>query len=356
VIETAASGAGSPSPALTIDVAFHGDPRSIASAAASIEQCGAVGGLFVAEARHDPFVSLAVAATATTKLQLGTSVAIAFARTPMSMAYPAYDLHRVAGGRTILGLGSQIEPHIRYRYGMPWSRPAVRMAEYVSALRAIWHAWQTGSKLDFRGDFYTHTLMPPLFNPGPLDDTPPIWLAGVGRRMIGTAGSVADGLLCHPLISQSYLRDVVTPQVLAARSAGPRAALPFTLATMAMVATGRTAESMASAAAGTRRQIGFYASTPAYKPVLDHHGWGDLHHEAHAMSKSGRWAQLADLVDDDVLHTFAVVGSIDEVGRRLRERFAGLAERVTLSIPYDADDRLGPDIAAAVSATEQRRT
>jgi probable F420-dependent oxidoreductase len=337
--------------AVTIDLAFHGDPRRVAAAACEIERRAGVGGLFVAEATHDPFLSLALAASSTTTLQLGTSIAIAFARPPMSMAYSVYDLHRIAAGRTILGLGSQIEPHIKYRYGMPWSKPVQRMSEYVAALRAIWHAWQTGDKLDFRGDFYTHTLMPPLFRPDPLDHPlPPIWLAGVGQKMISAAGSVADGLICHPLISQGYLRDVVSPLVRAARCAAGRDNEPFTFATMAMVATGRTDEALRDAIAGTRRQIGFYAATPAYKPVLDHHGLGQLHSDAHTLTKAGRWSELGDLADDEVLNTFAVVGRIDAVGAALRERFGGLAERVILSIPYDADDQLGPDIAAAVGA------
>jgi probable F420-dependent oxidoreductase len=231
---------------------------------------------------------------------------------------------------------------------MPWSKPAERMREYVAALHAIWNSWQSGDKLDFRGEFYTHTLMPPLFRPDPVDFAlPPIWLAGVGRKMISVAGAVADGLICHPLISQSYLRDVVTPIVHDSRTKAGRGDAPFTFATMAMVAAGRTEEALDEAIAGTRRQIGFYASTPAYKPVLDHHGWGTLHDEAHALTKASRWAELATLVDDEILNTFAVVGEINTVGSGLRDRFGGLAERITLSIPYNADDRLGSDIAAA---------
>jgi probable F420-dependent oxidoreductase len=330
---------------LAIDLSFHGEQAQIADVARDIEGHVEVTGLFVPEARHDPFVSLALAAAGTTRLQLGTGVAIAFARTPMSMAYSAYDLHRLAGGRTILGLGSQIKPHIAYRYGMPWSRPAERMREYVSALRAIWHSWQTGDKLDFRGDFYTHTLMPPLFSPGPLDfPSPRVWLAGVGPRMVDVAGAVADGLLCHPLISQSYLRDVLIPQARTSRATAGRQDEPFDMASMAMVATGRTDEALNDAVAGTRQQIGFYASTPAYKPVLTHHGWAALHDEAHALSKAGRWAELGDLIDDDVLNTFAVVGDIDTVGAALRSRFVGLADRVTLSMPYKADGQLALDI------------
>jgi probable F420-dependent oxidoreductase len=329
-----------------IDLTFHGASGQIAAVARRIEEHDEVTGLFVPEARNDPFVALALAATSTTRLQLGTAVAIAFARTPMSMAYSAYDLHRLAGGRTILGLGSQIKPHIEYRYGMPWSRPADRMREYVAALRAIWQSWQTGDKLDFRGDFYTHTLMPPLFSPGPLDfPSPPIWLAGVGPKMVAAAGAVADGLICHPLISQSYLRDVLVPQVRTSRVEAGRAEAPFALASMVMVATGRTDEALTAAVVGTRKQIGFYASTPAYKPVLVHHGWAALHDEAHALSKAGRWDELGPLIDDDILNTFAVVGDLGAVGPALRRRFAGLVDRLTLSMPYAADDNLALDVA-----------
>jgi probable F420-dependent oxidoreductase len=334
-------------PPLAIDLTFHGDQSRIAAAARDMESAD-VAGLFVAEAQHDPFVSLALAAAATTRIQLGTAVAIAFARTPMSMAYSAYDVHRIAQGRTILGLGTQIAPHIRYRYGMPWSEPAKRMREYVAALRAIWHSWQTGDKLDFRGDFYTHTLMPPLFSPGPLDvPSPPVWLAGVGPRMVEVAGAVADGLICHPLISQSYLRDVLVPQVRASRATSGRAGTPFVMATMAMVATGHTDEALSAAIAATRQQIGFYASTPAYRPVLDHHGWGALHDDAHALTKAGRWPELRTLIDDDVLTTLAVVGDVDAVGAELRARFGGLVDRVTLSMAGDVDDRLALDVACA---------
>ena len=325
---------------LPIDISFHGDHQRITGFAAAAEAHG-VAGFFVPEASDDPFITLTLAASATQRIQLGTGVAIAFARTPMMLAYSAYHLQRVSGGRTILGLGSQIKPHIEYRYGMPWSRPAERMQEYVQALRAIWHAWQTGDTLDFRGTFYTHTLMPPLFSPGPLGfDSPPIWLAGVGPRMVDVAGAVADGLLCHPLISRSYLDEVVVPRVEHSRAEAGRQDVPFTMATMAMVATGRTEEELRAAIAGTRTQIGFYASTPAYEPVLAHHGWSALHAQARSLTKSGRWAELASLVDDDVLNTFAVVGDVDQVRTGLHERFAGRVERVTLSLPYQAADDL----------------
>ena len=330
---------------IAVDIAFHGGPERIAALATEVERRGGVRGLFVAEAAHDPYVALALAATATEQIEIGTSIAVALARTPMATAYSAYDVHRLSGGRLVLGLGSQIKPHITRRYGMPWSQPAARMTEYVVALRAIWHSWQTGDALDFRGDFYEHTLMPPLFSPGSLDvPGPRVWLAAVGPRMVAAAGAVADGLICHPLLSRSYLAEVVVPAVARSRSEHSRDDDAFEISTLCMVATGRTEEALADAVAGVRRQIGFYASTPAYRPVLDHHGWGDLHLEAHALTRAGRWDDLGDLVDDEVLAAFAVVGGLDTVGADVRARFAGLADRVTTSMPYDADDLLALDL------------
>jgi probable F420-dependent oxidoreductase len=330
---------------VAVDVAFHGGPEHVAALAREVEARGGVRGLFVAEAAHDPFVALALAATATERVEVGTSIAVAFARTPMAMAYSAYDLQRLSSGRLVLGLGSQIKAHITRRYAMPWSQPAARMQEYVEALRAIWHAWQTGDALDFRGDFYEHTLMPPLFSPGPLEHpSPRVWLAAVGPRMIEAAGAVADGLICHPLLSRSYLAEEVAPALARSRTTHGRLEEPFEISTLCMVATGRTEEALAAAIAGVRKQIGFYASTPAYEPVLAHHGWSDLHAEAHAFTKAGRWTELGDLVDDEVLATFAVVGELDTVGAAVRARFAGLADRVTTSMPYDADDLLALDL------------
>ena len=330
---------------LAFDLAYHDDPARLPAVARRVEERGSVRGLFVAEAAHDPFVSLALATTSTETLELGTSIALAFARSPMAMAYSAYDVHRLSGGRLVLGLGPQIKPHIVRRYSMPWSRPAERMREYVAALRAIWHTWQSGDELDFQGEFYTHTLMPPLFNPGPLEGGPPaVWLAGVGPKMVETAGAVADGFLSHPLLSRRYLTDVLLPQLAAGRRSAQRPDHAVTICAMTMVVTGRTEAALNEAITATKRQIGFYASTPAYKPVLEHHGWGDLHDEAHALTRRGRWADLADLVDDEMLRTFAVVGEPDQVRAGLGERFTGLVDRVMLSMPYDADETLALDV------------
>ena len=190
--------------------------------------------------------------------------------------------------------------------------------------------------------------MPPLFSPGPLDvPDPRVWVAAVGPRMVETAAAVADGLICHPLLSRAYLDDVLAPRVHAVREREGRGGTPFELSTLVMVATGRTEESLAAAVTGVRRQIGFYASTPAYAPVLEHHGWGDLHGEANALTRSGRWDDLAALVDDEVLHTFAVVGEVAAAGPAFRDRFAGTADRVTVSMPYDADELLALDLLDA---------
>jgi probable F420-dependent oxidoreductase len=319
-------------PAPAIDLGFHGSLDRLRVTATAVERHGGAG-LFVSEAQHDPFVPLAVAAEHTERLVLGTAVAIAFARTPMSLAYTAHDLQRLSRGRLVLGLGTQIAPHIVRRFGMPWSRPAARMREYVAALRAIWDSWQTGERLRFEGDFYSHTLMPEAFSPGPLDVAlPPVWVAGVGVRMVEAAAAVADGLFLHPMTSVRYRDDVVLPAVAGARSAAG-ASGSFSLAAMAMVASGDTEESLAEAVALTRRQIAFYASTPAYLPVLEHHGWEQLHHEAHAGMARGGYRTLGELVDDEVLRTFALVGSPTEVAHELRSRYAGV-DRITLTMPF----------------------
>ena len=330
-----------------IDLAFHDAPTGVADFAAQVEARSPDATLFVTEASHDPFVTLALASTSTSRIRLGTAVALAFARTPMATAYSSWDVHRLSNGRLVLGLGPQIKPHITRRYSMPWSSPAARMAEYVAALRAIFHVWQTGDRLDFRGDFYSHTLMPPLFNPGPLDlPSPEVWLAGVGPLMVETAGRVGDGFLGHPLVSRSYVEHDLLPALAAGRARATEQR-EFTVSLMAMVAIGRTEEELAAAVSATRRQIGFYASTPAYRPVLDHHGWGDLHTEAHRATLEGRWDDLPAMVDDEVLATFAVTGDPAAVAAELAVRFGGLADRLTLSVPHAATPDLPLEVLSS---------
>ena len=310
---------------LVDDIATAGDQAAAAEAAG-------YAGLFTPEARHDGFLPLAVAASRTERIELGTSVAIAFSRTPMTLANLGHDMQLLSGGRFVLGIGSQIRPHIERRYSMPWSRPAARMREMVLALRAIWRCWNEGAPLDFRGEFYTHTLMTPIFMPRASPWGPPrVWVAGVGPLMVEVAGEVADGLICHPLVSRRYLAESLLPHLHAGAAAAGRDPAGVEVAAMAMVATGRDEDEMAAAVAATRVQIAFYASTPAYRPVLDMHGWEDLQPELRARSKAGDWLAMGDAIDDEVLQTLAVVAEPDRVADALRERFAGLADRVGIS-------------------------
>jgi probable F420-dependent oxidoreductase len=307
--------------------------------------------VWTAETTHDPFLALAVGAEHTADLHLGTAIAVAFARSPMTLAMTAWDLQAFSRGRLLLGLGSQIKPHIERRFSMPWSHPAPRMREFISALRTIWACWQEGTKLDFRGDFYTHTLMTPFFNPGPIDARPPqVFLAAVGRAMTRVAGEVADGLLVHPLSSERYLREVTLPAVEAGLAARGTAANSerhrFQLSWPLFVVSGTTEEETESLARLVRQQIAFYASTPAYRGVLDLHGWGELHPELNSLSKQGRWDDMADLIGDDMLEVFAVVAPPGQLGAAIRRRTEGLVDRIS----FYALPRLGDDGVAQLLA------
>ncbi|MFD0112503.1 TIGR03617 family F420-dependent LLM class oxidoreductase [Streptomyces sp. NPDC058320] len=339
---------------LKVDFNFTGRIDQAAAAAALAEQRG-VDGMLVNEAKHDAFLQLGLAAGTTRRIDLASTVAIAFARTPMTVATAAYDVQRLSAGRAVIGLGSQVKPHITRRYSMPWSQPAARMREFAGALRAIWHSWQTGDKLDFRGDFYTHTLMTPMFDPGPLPSgSPRLWLAAVGPLMTAVAGQVADGVICHPLTSADYLRKVTLPSVQDSRAKAQAAqgirpdAPSFDVVGTALVATGRTEEEYAAARTATRERIAFYASTPAYRAILELHGWGDLQEELHRLSTQGRWQEMGLLIDDTVLDTFAVTGEPETVGRTLHQRFGGLCTRLTVSFSHDTDDTLALDVLAGV--------
>jgi probable F420-dependent oxidoreductase len=251
----------------------------------------------------------------------------------------------------VLGLGSQVKPHIERRFSMPWSHPAARMRELIEALRAIWASWAGAGALDFRGDFYTHTLMTPFFSPEPhAFGPPPVYLAGVGERMTEVAGEVCDGFFFHPFTTDRYLREVTLPALARGRARGQHGddLTDFAIAGPAFICTGRTDEEMAAAVAGTKRQIAFYASTPAYRPVLELHGWGDLQPQLTRLSKEGRWDEMGDAIDDELLHAFAAVGEPAEAGRALRERWGDVATRITLYATYAADPALWPPVMDAL--------
>lgn len=315
---------------------------SIAEISAQVAQARRAGldGVWTTETSRDPFLPLLLAAERAPGMTVGTAVAVAFARSPMTLAVSANDLHAMSGGRFVLGLGSQVAAHITRRFSMPWSAPAARMREFVLALRAIWASWQTGERLHFTGEFYSHTLMPPLFRPAPNPHgTPPVLVAAVGPLMTRVAAEVADGLLVHSLTSERYLREVTLPQV--SRS-------DFTISYPGLVATGADEQGFTAAVAKVREQIAFYAATPAYRAVLELHGWGDLHTELHRLSRRGDWQTMTGLVDDTVLGTFAVVGEPAAAGAEIARRFSDLVDRFTLYTPYPLDDETRAAVVSAI--------
>ena len=323
----------------------------IAAAATAVETAG-YDAAWTSEVKHDPFVALTLAAVRTERLEVGSSVALAFARNPMSMAVQANDLQLLSRGRLLLGLGSQIRAHITRRFSMPWSHPAPRMREYVQALHAIWRCWNEHVPLRFDGEFYTHTLMTPFFDPGPNPYGPPrVLLAGVGTAMTQVAGEVADGFLVHGFTTERYLREVSIPALRRGRELVNKTMTGFDVSGSPFVATGRTEQELQRAKDGVRGQIAFYGSTPAYRPVLELHGWGDLADRLHAMSLDGRWAEMATCIDDEVLTTFAVVEEPDRVAAELLRRYGDVMTRMTFYTPYSADGELMASIAADVRAT-----
>jgi probable F420-dependent oxidoreductase len=316
------------------DLSFgNGD---VASQARAAEGAG-YDGAWAAEVGHDPLLILAGAAPATTRLELGTGIVVAFGRSPMTTAMMANDVQ------------SQIKPHIEKRYSMPWSQPAARMREYILAVRAIWSCWNEGTPMNFRGEFYRHTLMTPFFSPAPNPYGPPrIFLAAVGEMMTEVAGEVADGLLVHPFTTERYLREVTLPALQRGLARADRAPETFQISYSGLIATGVTEDELDSAKDHVRSQIAFYGSTPAYRGLLELHGWGELQTELNTLSRSGDWTAMGKLVNDDVLDTLSVVAPLSEVARRVDARFGDVIDRFSLYVPYSLDDVYRSEIIAGL--------
>jgi probable F420-dependent oxidoreductase len=325
---------------MKVDATLMGSITDAAGKAAQLEAAG-YSGAWTAETSHDPFLPLAAATTSTTEIELGTSIAVAFARNPMLLANIGWDLQTMSQGRFVLGLGSQIKPHITKRFSMEWSRPAARMREMIQAIRAIWDTWENGTALEFRGEFYRHTLMTPFFTPpaSELGDfgLPRIFLAGVGELMTEVAGEVCDGFFCHGFTTEKYLREVTLPALERGRAKVGKTMDGFDIVGPSFVVTGTDDQQMEQAAAGTRQQIAFYGSTPAYKGVLDIHGWGGLQEELNGLSKQGEWVKMGTLIDDEILNTFAVVGPPENVAPELGRRYADVISRISFYAPYESD-------------------
>ena len=323
-----------------------GDASTVARQAAKAEADGS-DGVWSAETSHDPFLPIAIGAGATSKLEFGTGITVAFARNPMTLAVLANDMQLLTEGRFMLGMGSQIKPHITKRFSMPWSHPAPRMRELILAIRAIWKTWETGDKLEFRGEFYTHTLMTPFFNPGPNQHgNPKILLAGVGEHMTEVAGEVADGFLVHGFTTERYLREKSLAALERGAVKNDKKVSDLIISYPGFVVTGTTDQEMEAAADGVRQQIAFYGSTPAYRPVLELSGWGDLQPELNTLSKRGEWVKMGEMIDDEVLNAFAVVAPPDQVAAEVKRRFGDIVDRFSFYSPYKMD----PDVFAAMLA------
>ena len=325
-------------------IGFATDLKDVGTLAQAAEAIG-FDAVWTSETQHDPFLPLTHVAAATSRLQFGTAVAIAFARSPMTVAQTAWDLAKQSNGRFRLGLGTQVKAHIERRFGMSWSAPVPRLREYVQAIRVVWTAWQTGDKLNFRGAEYKLTLMTPFFSPGPIDrPNVPIFIAGVGTPLCKLAGEVADGFHVHPYHTRKYLSEVVLPAIAEGAQKADRKRDALEIATMAFVALSE------KEIAAQRQQVSFYASTPSYRPVLDLHGWGKIGEELGSMAARGRWDEMPTLISDEMLEAFVIIGSWADVAEKLRAKYDGLLDRVGLYRPYvpGVEDEQWKALAAAL--------
>ena len=316
-------------------VTYHLSSQNMPAVAAEAAWAEAMGydGVASSETAHDPFVALTLAATATSRVTLETHVAIAFPRSPMVVAYTGRDLQDLSGGRFRLGLGTQVKGHIERRFSTVWESPGPKLREYIQSLRSIWRAWDTGERLDFRGRFYRFSLMTPFFSPGPGQyEPPPVFNAAVNAYNCRVAGEVSDGLTLHTFTSAEYVRRVVRPNIAAGAERAGRNPAQVKINGGGFIVTGPNRAALREADREARRRIAFYASTRTYLPVLECHGFQEIGQRLHQMSLEGRWEEMGELVSDEMLNAFAVVGEYDEVAEQLLERYGGLVDEVGLSV------------------------
>ena len=308
--------------------------RSVGDTARAAEALG-FAGLWTSETKHDAFLPLAIAADATERIELGTSIAVAFSRSPMEVAQTTWDLQDLSEGRFILGLGTQVKAHIKRRFSMPWDRPVARLREYILALRAIWQSFQTGGPLTFEGEFYRHTLMTPFFNPGPIEQPEvPVYIAGVNTRLTTLAGELCDGFHVHPFHSPEYVRKTVKPAIAEGAKKVGRNPEEVELATSVFVVSGEKVVEVEEQREKMRAQISFYASTPSYRTVLEAHGWEEVGRRLGKLARDKRWEEMPNLVTDEMLDAFTLEATPGEVGPALQERYEDLLDRVALYTPF----------------------
>jgi probable F420-dependent oxidoreductase len=325
-------------------------PDRVADDAIQLAGLGA-DGAFTFEGQHDVFLPLVVAADRTS-LELMTNVAIAGPRSPLHMAYAAYDLQVYSRGRFRLGLGSQIKVHIEKRYGAAWAKPAAKMAETVAAIKAIFAAWEGQAPLNFRGEYHTHTLMPPNFNPGPNPfGPPPVLMGALGPIMTRKAAEIADGLLVMPFNSERHFAERTLPAIAEGLRRAERAPEDFEVVPQAMVAVGRTEAELTAAVNGVAMLIAFYGSTPAYRPVLEVEGWADVQPELNALSKVGKFAEMRALISDEMVTRIGVVGTPEQCAAEIDRRFGAYASDVCCYFPgYDPPSDSIADLVSALHA------
>jgi len=322
------------------------DWRAVAPAAREAEEAG-FDGVSSSEIAHDPFAPLAFAALATSRVRLGTAIAVAFPRSPTITAHLAWDLQAHSGGRFALGLGPQVKAHNERRFGVPWSAPVPRMREYVQALRALWHCWETGERLRFEGEHYRLTLMTPEFSPRPTGLPPvPVFVSAVGPGMLRFAGQHCDGVLLHGFCTRRYQEEVALPEVLRGLERAGRDRSTFEVWGGGFVATGPDADEVARQLEGIRYRIAFYGSTPSYAGVMRLHGWDELAERLHRLSREGRWDEMAGEVPDDVVHTFAAAAPYSGLARAVEERFGGLSDTLLLGLPGGTPPGLARELIA----------
>ncbi|MEZ5504375.1 MAG: TIGR03617 family F420-dependent LLM class oxidoreductase [Halioglobus sp.] len=335
---------------MKIDGPFY---AQLGEAAVEARRLAAIGydGVYSLEGSWDPFFPLVMAAEHAPALDIATGIAVAFPRNPVHLAHQAWDLQRFSRGKFLLGIGSQVKAHIEKRFGVGFQPPAPRMREYILALKAIFDCWQHGAPLNFQGEYFRHTLMTPMFNPGPLEcKPPPVLLGALGPRMTEVAGEVADGLIVHPFNSMPFLTEHALPAVHRGLAKSGRARSDFILQINAIIITGETEEARAAARASVKSLLGFYASTPASRPPRDAVGYGDLQPELNRLSKEGRWDELGSYIDETFLDAFATSGKPGEIADKLLAKYGEHADRLAVYAPYAAPDAMWSAIIARLKA------
>ncbi len=291
-------------------------------------------GLWTSEVNHDPFIQLALAAPRTTRIALGTAIALSFTRSPMTLAYTCWDLAALTKGRFILGLGTQVKAHNERRFSVPWDAPVPRLREVIAGLRAIWDSWRSGEKLNFRGEYYQFTLMTPFFTPPRHSYSIPIFIAGVNTGLCRLAGEICDGFHVHPLHSVKYLSEIVRPAIEAGARSAQRSIEEVEISASVFVVTGSDANQTQALREMVRQQISFYASTPSYRTVFEVHGWTETAEQLSRLAARKQWGDMPSLITDDMIDTFAIVAPPDEVGHAALDRYTGLVDRITFYLPY----------------------